>query len=230
MAGIRVMMEMFPTRGYALFFNGAGFLVFVIVVARVVASGGRSLDLHRRHILVGCMLSAEAMLLIIGLFPASDVLTAPMKTKFGTIYTKADRAVLFPQIVSFMKAHTLNGKDILVVPESPSLYFFSGMLSPSRWYGVQPGALNPEQELAFTEEAKSAHVRYVLLCNRHVYEFGVAPFGIGYDRSIYKWIIANYVKIGQFGPRVDLLPPSADSKIYQPYVMEVYEKKSEVKR
>jgi hypothetical protein len=227
MAGIRVMMEMLPTSSnYAVFFNAPVFLVFVIVVARVVASAGRALDMQRRHLLVGCMLSAEAVLLIIGLFPPRDILNAPMKTEFGTIYTKADRAVLFPQIVSFMRAHTRNGKDILVLPESPSLYFFSGMQSPSRWYEAQPGVLDPKQELTLINEANSAHVRYVLLCNRHVDEFGVAPFGIGYDQSIYKWIIANYNKIGQFGPRADLLPANNDAKVYQPYVMEVYERKS----
>jgi hypothetical protein len=225
--GTRVMMEMFPTRGYAPFFNGPVFLVFVIVVTRVVASASRSLDEHGRCMLIGCMLSAEALLLLIGLFPSHKLLNTRMKTEFGTIYTEADRAFLFPQIISFMETHSRNGEDILVLPESPSLYFFSGMQSPSRWYGVQPGVLDPKQELVFIDEAKSAHVRYVLLCNRHVYEFGIAPFGIGYDQSIYKWIMANYIKIGQFGPRADLLPPNNDVRFYQPYVMEVYEKKGE---
>ncbi len=227
LVGLRVMMEMLPGIGYAVFFNGPVFLVFAIVVARAVASGGRSLDVQRRHLLVGCMLSAEAVLLVIGLFPRRDMLSARLKTEFGTIYTNADRAALFPQIVSFIKTHTHNGKDILVLPESPSLYFFSGMQSPSRWYEAQPGVLDPKQELALINEAESAHVQYVLLCNRHVDEFGVAPFGIGYDKSIYKWIMANYIKIGQFGPRADLLPPDNDLRVYQPYVMEVYERKSE---
>jgi hypothetical protein len=225
-SGVRVMMEMFPTRGYALFFNCGVFLVFVIVVSRVVARGGWSLDLQRRQMLVGCMLSAEVVLLIIGVFPRRYLITTRMETGFGAIYTEADRAVVFPQIVSFMKTHTRNRKDILVLPESPSLYFFSGMQSPIRWYEAQPGVLDPEQELTLINEANSAHVQYVLLCNRHVSEFGIAPFGIGYDQSIYKWIIANYIKIGQFGPRGDLLPPNYELRFYQPYVMEVYEKKS----
>jgi hypothetical protein len=226
--GIRVMMEMLPTSvNYAVFFNGPVFLIFVIVVVRIVTRTGISLDMQRRDLLVGCMLSAEAVLLIIGFFPARDVLKTRMETEFGTIYTKPDRAALFPQIVSFMKAHTRNGRDILVLPESPSLYFFSGMQSPTRWYEAQPGVLDPKQELALINEANSAHVQYVLICNRHVDEFGVAPFGIGYDRSIYKWITLNYTKIGQFGPRADLLSPNNDLRVYQPYVMEVYARKSD---
>jgi hypothetical protein len=134
--------------------------------------------------------------------------------------------VLFTQIISFMKTHTRNGKDILVLPESASLYYFSGMQSPNQWYEVPPGVLDPKQELAFINEAESAHVQYVLLDHRRVDEFGIAPFGVGYDQSIYKWIMAHYVKIGQFGPRPDLLPASLSVHGYQLYVMEVYEKDS----
>ena len=227
LVGIRVMMEMFPgSPSYASFFNGPGFLVFVLVVARVIASGGQSLDVRRRQMLASCMLSTEVVLLTIGLFPRRHMLNTRLETGFGTIYTQADRAVLFPEIVSFMKTHTRNGRDIMVLPESPSLYFFSGMQSPTRWYEAQPGVLDPEQELELVNDAGSALVQYVLLCNRHVNEYGLAPFGIGYDRAIYKWLIANYIKVGQFGPRVDLLPSNTDFERYQPYVMEVYQKKS----
>lgn len=226
---IRVIMEMSPTGGYAVFFNGTVFLVFAIVVARVVAYASRSLDLRRRDLLVGCMLGAEAVLLVIGFFPRRlrSPLIAPLKTPLGTIYTQPDRAVLFPQIMSFMKTHTRNGMDILVVPESPSLYFFSEMQSPSRWYEVQPGVLNPEQEQQLISDADSAHVQFVLLCNRHTDEFFVGSFGTGYDKSIYDWMGANFTKVGQFGPRTDLLPASMkDLKVYQPYVIEIYERKS----
>jgi hypothetical protein len=229
LVGIRVMMEML-SGVYTVFFNAPAFLVFAIVVARVVAYGARSLDEQRRDSLVGFMLGAEAVLLVIGLLPRHHLLSTPMKTEFGTIYTEADRAVLFPQIISFMKTHTRNGKDILVLPESPSLYYFSGMESPSRWYEAQPGVLDPEHELTLINDANSAHVQYVLVCNRRVDEYGVAPFGVGYDRSIYKWITANYTKVGQFGPRSDLLPTNIDGHGYLPYIMDVYEKKADSKK
>ena len=125
LVGLRVIMEMSPSsNNIAVFFNGPVFLVFAIVVTRVVASGARSLEPASRNFLIGCMLGAEALLLIIGFFPKemlSAPLTARLDTGFGAIYTEADRAALFPQIVSFMKSHTQNGKDILVVPEAPRL-------------------------------------------------------------------------------------------------------------
>jgi hypothetical protein len=223
LAGIRVMMEI-SHPNYAVFFNGPAFLVFTIVIARVIGRAGKRLDVRHRQWLVSCMLSAEAVLLVILFFPPRNLLNAPLKTEFGTIYTTADRAVLFPEIVSFMKTHTRSGRDILVLPESASLYFFSSMQSPTRWYEAQPGVLDPQQELAFIRQADSAHVRYVLLDHRSVKEFGIAPFGIGYDQAINKWLITNYIKVGQFGPRTDLLTAT---RFYDPYVMDIYERKTE---
>jgi len=66
LVGIRVMLEML-SGSYALFFNVPVFLVFAIVVARVVAYGARSLDEQRRHLLVAFMLGAETVLLVVGL-------------------------------------------------------------------------------------------------------------------------------------------------------------------
>jgi hypothetical protein len=37
----------------------------------------------------------------------------------------------------------------------------------------------------------------------------------------------NYIKIGQFGPLADLLSPNNELRVYQPYVMEVYARKSD---
>ena len=67
----------------------------------------------------------------------------------------------------------------------------------------------------------------MLLRNRREDYFGIAPFGLGYDQLIYKWIIANYVKIDQLGPRIALLPSGIYLKMYQPYEMDVYEKRNE---
>jgi hypothetical protein len=99
------------------------------------------------------------------------------------------------------------------------------MQSPSRWYEAQPGVLDPDQELALIKEADFSSVKYVLLNHRSVSEFGIAPFGIGYDQAINRWLVTNFIKIGQFGPRANLLPVSKASRIYEPYVIEVYERR-----
>ncbi len=117
-----------------------------------------------------------------------------------------------------MKSHTRNGKDILVLPEPPSLYVFAGMESPTKWYSLVPGYVAPEQEQQYIDEVASNHVRYVLIGNRGVTEYRLMGFANGgYNLPIYRWIMANYVKVGQFGP----LPDAA----FPPYILWVYERK-----
>jgi hypothetical protein len=219
--GFRQMMELEPTLyKCAVFFNLPAFLIFIILVDHVIRWAGRSLDVSRREFLVGGMLAAEAVFLFALFFPRPRILPAPVTTEYGTFYTKHDIAVLFPQIVSFMKTHTNNRKDILVIPEPPSLYLFAGMQAPSRWLQLTPGLIPPEEEASYINEMKSNEVRYVLIIKRSLNEYGVPGFlQDGYNHEIYRWILANFTPAGQFGP----LTQNSDSS--QAFTMSVYARK-----
>jgi len=54
----------------------------------------------------------------------------------------------------------------------------------------------------FIREVTANDVRYVLLSNRTVGEYGIAPFGPpDYNKIIYQWIMQNYRKgRANFGP------------------------------
>jgi hypothetical protein len=215
----RQMMELPPDINVcAVFFNVPAFLVFTILLYKIFRWACRSLDEKRSNIVVGSLLAAETMFLFILFFPNPKLLTTRLTTDNGSFYTRADVATIFPQIISFMKSHTQNGKDILFIPEPPSLYTFAGMEAPSRWYGLVPGYVSPDQEQQYIDEVAANHVRYVLISNRIVSEYKVPGFAQGgYNPTIYKWIMANYVKVGQFGPLPDA--------VYPPYIVWVYEKK-----
>ena len=216
--GLRVMWETGPSPyKYALFFNVPLFLIFVISLDRVIRWAARFLEAKQKNLLVASMLTAEIAVIFVILFPNPRSLPSPLTTTYGTLYTKHDVAVLFPQIISFMKTHTRNGKDILVLPEPPSLYVFAGMQAPSKWYSLLPGNVSPEQEPEFLREIAANQVRYVLIANRAMPELGPIYFGHGYNDSVYRWIMENYVKVGQFGP----LPNEPST----PYIMWIYEKK-----
>jgi len=217
-SSVRVLMELAPSpHQYSVYFNAPLYLVFIILVTRVIRWAGRSLKPNSRNLLVGGMLGAEALLYFVTLLPHPWQLPTPMTNEFGTLYTRSDVAILFPQIISFMKTHTRNAKDILVLPEPPSLYVFAGMQSPTRWYSLLPGVLDSRQEQDFIREVTANDVRYVLLSNRPVPEYGVGPFGVGYDRVIYQWINDNYRKIDKLGPLPDSFP--------DPYIMSIFERK-----
>ncbi|HXP80616.1 MAG TPA: hypothetical protein VN976_11980 [Verrucomicrobiae bacterium] len=219
LVALRVMMLLRATLFQCtVFFNGAAFIVFTILLYRIVRWACRTLDAKRADFVIGSMFAGETALLFLLLFPRPEILTTRLTTDQGSFYTKPDVAVLFPQIISFMKTHTRNGKDILVLPEPPSLYVFAGMEAPSRMYALVPGYVAPEQEQQYIDEVASNHVRYVLISNRIVVEYHVTGFGNGgYNVPIYQWIMANYVKVGQFGPL-----PDAD---YPPYTMWIYARK-----
>ena len=70
----------------------------------------------------------------------------------------------------------------------------------------------------YIDQISASHVRYVLIANRILTEYHVTGFANGgYNVPIYQWIMANYVKVGQFGPL-----PDAD---FPPFTMWIYEKK-----
>jgi len=219
LVALRQMMELRPTLyDCAVFFNGPAFLVFIILLCGIIRWACRSLDIKNRNFVAATMLSAEAVLVFLLFFPRPQILSTKLTTGNGSFYTRPDVAVLFPQIISFMKTHTRNGKDILVLPEPPSLYVFAGMEAPSRWYSLVPGYVAPEQEQQYIDEAASNHVRYVLIANRILTEYNVHGFANGgYNQQVYQWIMANYVKVGQFGPTPDAPHP--------PFIMWIYEKK-----
>jgi hypothetical protein len=217
--GLRQMMELRPSLfRCSVFFNVPAFLIFIILLNRIIRRACRSLDERRIDLVSGSVMTTEIVLLFVLFFPKPWMLPSRLTTDFGSFYTRSDVATLFPEMISFMKSHTRNGKDILVLPEPASLYVFAGMDAPSHWSTLVPGTLGPDQEQQFIHEAAASQVRYVLIANRSFNEYGVRGFiNDGYSHTIYAWIMANFEKVGQFGPI-----PGAD---YPPYTVWVFEKK-----
>lgn len=217
--GVRQMMSLRPMLyDCAVFFNVPAFLVFMLLLAAIFRWACKKLDRQRANFTIGTLFGAEAALVVLAFYPNPHTLTTRLTTSNGSFYTRSDAATLFPQIISFMKSHTRNGRDILVLPEPPSLYVFAGMEAPSRWYSLVPGYVAPEQEQQYIDELAANHVRYVLIANRTLTEYGVQGFANGgYNVPIHDWIMANYVKVGQFGPLPDAPIP--------PYIVWVYARK-----
>ena len=218
LAGLRQMMGL--SGQTAVFFNSSLVLVFIIVLQKTLNWGSRNLDAIRRGWLISSLLAAEGIWLFLIFFPNPSPLPTPLTTSIGTMYTQADVAVLAPQIIAFMKAHTKNGKDILVIPEPPSLYVFAGMQSPTRWQQLHPGIVSPDQEQECIDAIKASDVRYILIANRPFPEYDLAQFiDDGYNHGLYRWIMTNYVRVGQFG---SLTQKSSELRTF---TMWVYERK-----
>ena len=219
LVALRNMMELKPTLyECSVFFNVSEFLVFVILLSRLIQWASRSLEPGPRTLLTGSMLAAEATFAFSLFFISPRILPARLTTDFGTFYTRPDVAEILPQVISFMRSHTRTGKDILVVPEPPSLYVFSRTEAPSKWYSLVPGYVAPEQEQQYIDQVQASHVRYILIANEDMSAFGVPDFlAGGYNLRIRGWILANYVPVGQFGPLPEKAAP------YVPFIVWIYE-------
>jgi hypothetical protein len=218
LAGLREMMGL--SGQTAVFFNSSLVLVFIIVLQKTLNWGSRNLDAIRRGWLVNGLLAAEGIWLLLLFLPNPSPLPTPLTTSLGTMYTQPDVALLAPQIITFMKTHTKNGKDILIIPEPPSLYVFAGMQSPTRWHQLHPGIVSPEREQDYISELKSSEVRYILIVHRPFSEYGVREFTEdGYNHGIYRWIMSNFAQVGQFGS-LDQKPSGI-----RPFVVWIHERK-----
>jgi hypothetical protein len=216
---MRQMMEITPSiYKCSVFFNVPLFLVFVLLIRKIISWSARSLSTAQLNFTLSGAMIGESALLFVLFFPNPHILTAKFDSPYGGFYTRPDVATLFPQIIDFMKSHTRNNKDILVIPEPPSLYVFAGMDAPSRWYSLVPGYIAPEQEQQYIDELVANDVRYVLIANRSFNEYQIRGFiNDGYSQHVHHWINDHFTKVGQIGPTPDAP--------YPPYIVWIFERK-----
>jgi hypothetical protein len=189
-AGIRVMSKVVP-RDYAIFYNSALFLVFVIALAYIAKHAATSFSVRF------VVLHAAWLGLLIAPYPKA--LPSKLVTPRGVIYTRPAEAALFPRIISFIEEKKAQGQAVLVLPEANSLYFFTGTDAPARWYQFIPGVLAPDEEDELIAQLERQHVEFILLSNRYTGEYGVDYFGLDYNQRVYRWILDHYELQGQFG-------------------------------
>jgi hypothetical protein len=196
--GIRVMARVEP-RNYAIFYNSALFLVFVFVLAKVIdrAATGQPREVKARLRLILASLHIAWLGLLLMPYPKS--LPARLATDRGVIYTRPAEAAIFPRVISFINERKAEGHAVLVLPETTSLYFFTGTDTPVRWYQLNPGNLSPDEENEFIAQIERQKVDLILLSNRRTAEYGSNYFGLDYNQRLYQWIEANYEPAGQFG-------------------------------
>jgi hypothetical protein len=196
--GVRIMAAVEP-RNYAIFYNSALFLVFVIVLARVVDYATRFRPAKERSRLFFSLAALYAAWLLLLLMPYPKSYPARLATDRGVIYTRPAEAAVFPRVIAFINQKKAQGQSVDILPEATSIYFFTGTDSPTKWYAINPGVLSPDDEDEFIAELKRKKVDYILLSNRRTSEYDSDYFGLDYNQRLYRWIETNYEVAGQFG-------------------------------
>jgi hypothetical protein len=91
------------------------------------------------------------------------------------------------------------GEAVMSIPEDTALYFFAGVLSPTRVVSFTPGTLSPGPMTAKTiSEIELRRVRYIIWSNRQFPEYGVPEFGVDFDVPFAEYIRTTYRPVREF--------------------------------
>jgi 4-amino-4-deoxy-L-arabinose transferase-like glycosyltransferase len=113
--------------------------------------------------------------------------------------------------LDFIASQTAPGEAIVVVPEGSDLVFLSGRRSPLRHQILIPGLMSERDEQQAIARIEQERIRFVLIVNRPMREFGAEAFGRDFYQTLGKWIDEHYRLV-----RVCSLAPNAQLEIGDP--------------
>jgi hypothetical protein len=129
--------------------------------------------------------------------------TVPIAASRGTMIAEPGIALAWREALAFIEARTRAGDAVAVAPEGTSLLFLAERRNPLREEITTPGFLDGPAEARAIARMQAAGTRLVLVANRPTSEFGPRRFGHDYAVALWRWIEAEYVACGQFGPGRD---------------------------
>ena len=122
-----------------------------------------------------------------------------INTPRGTLYTTRQIGPVYRAALDFIGAHTQPNEAIAVLPEGSDLTFLSGRHMPLRHQILIPGLMSERDETAAIELLERQQVRYVLIVNRPMREFGAVAFGRDYYPRLEDWLGRHYHLTQMFG-------------------------------
>jgi hypothetical protein len=108
----------------------------------------------------------------------------------GSLYVTQENAQAAQEALAFLAANSTPNDAIAVVPEGSSLAFLAGRRMPLRHQILIPDFMDAAEEQRAI--AALAQVKYVLLLNRPMREFGHEAFGRDYYQTMGQYLAANF--------------------------------------
>jgi hypothetical protein len=182
-------------------------VLFVCVFAPRVFPGGEKSRVYARRITaIVCLLIGWA-----GAFVGISRLRSGEKeeiaTRAGCVFVSRDLAPFFRRIIG----HVRPGERIWVLPEINGLDALLHASSASPYPSHMPGWLDEQSELELLRRLDVSPPDVVVIFNRSTFEYGVRPFGDGYDRLLSRWIDERYENVEQM-PSGRILRPRQISR------------------
>ncbi len=107
------------------------------------------------------------------------------------------------EALRFLETETQMGEAVAVLPEGSDLTFLTGRRSRLRHQILIPGLMRVEDEREAIATLQRERVRYVLVVNRPMREFGREAFGRDFYPSLGNWIEEHYRVIRVFSAEGD---------------------------
>lgn len=96
------------------------------------------------------------------------------------------------EALNFIRTSTEPGESIAILPEGSDLAFLTGRRMPLRHQILIPGLMSQQDEQEAIRHLQNDRVRYILIVNRPMREFGQEAFGRDFYTQLGGWIEANY--------------------------------------
>jgi hypothetical protein len=182
-----------PYSGVAHLTSALTWVLFLCVFVPRVFPGGEQSRVYARRILAIVCLSVGWA----GAFVGVSRLRSPEKervaTRAGSVFVSKDLAPFFQKIVGHVRA----GEKILVLPEINGLDALLDTSAVSPYPTHMPGWLDDRSERRLLNRLTARPPDVVVIFDRSTFEYGVRPFGDGYDRLLSRWIDERYEDIEQ---------------------------------
>jgi 4-amino-4-deoxy-L-arabinose transferase-like glycosyltransferase len=126
-----------------------------------------------------------------------------VETSRGNFFTRTASGEAMNQAIAFIQSHTGKDEAIGVAPEGSDLAFLSARRMIFRYPIMHPDFMDEREEKAAIERLQRAGVRYIVIVNRPMREFGAEAFGRDYNQILGGWIEENFRVVKVCGQNTD---------------------------
>ncbi len=197
----RILFGMIPG-DYAIYYNGPVLVAFFLLLLAIAIPGSdsqNSIGARGARLFVCAAVCGWVTLVAIPRYSDLRIGRVAFESERGTIYVRDTTLPAWADAVNFMRQAKQTGEVVMSIPEDTALYFFAGVLSPTRVSSFTPGTLSPGPITAKTiAEMEVVPVRYVIWSNRQFPEYGVPIFGVDFDVPFAEYIRSHYRPVREF--------------------------------
>jgi 4-amino-4-deoxy-L-arabinose transferase-like glycosyltransferase len=147
--------------------------------------------------------------------------TYEISTPRGSLLVRRSSGSAIAEALNFIETETKPGEAIAVLPEGSDLSFLAGRRMPLRHQILIPGLMSEEDERRAITKLEEEGVRYVLIVNRPMREFGAEAFGRDFYRTLGQWVDDHYRLVKVCGQISDEDLEIGD----QPFFIKIYMKR-----